>query len=128
MNVLKPLINELVRLIKKGTNLANQELPVVAEQILKFYFWASLVWVIAGLILVLGGLYFHLDVLRLAAEAGSERFGRHELPDGTCFLIMGAVLGYLGGGAMIATNLIDIIKIKAAPRLFLLEYLQNFLG
>ena len=126
MNVLKPLINELVKLVKAGTNLAKQELPVVAKEILRFYFWASFIWVVTGLVLILAGLFCHIHAIPAVVETAVRHY--HDADnDPSCGWIFGAVIGYLVGVAIVIINMIDIVKIKAAPRLFLLEYLKGFL-
>jgi hypothetical protein len=124
MNVLKPLIDELVKLIKKGTNLAKGELPVIAGQILSFYFWVSAIWVVAGLILMLAGLYCHVHAIPVIIEGARHSF-RDDDP--SVVWIFGAVIGYIVGTIVVVFNSIDIVKIKVAPRLFLLEYLKGLL-
>jgi hypothetical protein len=124
MKVLKPLVTELVNLLKKGVNLAKDELPVIANQILAFYFWASVIWVVAGVVLMLAGLFCHVHAIPYVIE-GSRRGFREDDP--SCMWVIGAVVAYLAGAALVISNSIDIVKIKAAPRLFLLEYLKGFL-
>lgn len=125
MKVLKPLVDELVKLIKKGMDLAKDELPVIATQILNFYFWASFLWVVVGVILLLAGLYCHVHAIPYVAEGARHGF-RDEDP--SCFWVIGAVVTYVAGVIFVVSNLIDVIKIKVAPRLFLLEYLKGFLS
>ncbi len=124
MKVLKPLVNELVNLVKKGVNLAKDELPLIAKQILAFYFWASVIWLTAGALLMLTGLYCHIQAIPVVHEGMRHGF-RDDDP--SAMWIVGAVVAYALGAVFIVANAIDIVKIKVAPRLFLLEYLKGFL-
>lgn len=128
MKVLKPLVDELVKLIKKGVNLAKDELPVIAKQILAFYFWSSVVWVVVGVVLLLTGVFCHLHALIPVVPDTVRHWRDADNSDGGSWLwILGAVVTYLAGTLITVSNTIDIIKIKVAPRLFLLEYLKGFL-
>lgn len=124
MKTLKPLVDELVKIIKKGVNLAKDELPVIATQILDFYFWASFLWVVVGIILLIVGLFCHIHAIPVFIQGA--RYGFRD-DDISCMWVIGAVISYILGVVFVVTNLIDIVKIKVAPRLFLLEYLKSFL-
>lgn len=126
MNALKPLITELVKLVKKGANLAKDELPVIAHQILKFYLWASILWFFFGVTLILLGVFCNLQLLP-HMQAFRDSFS-NDVMDSTALWFFGALIGYVSGAIFTISNALDIIKIAVAPRLFLLEYLANFLS
>jgi len=120
MNALQPLVKQLTKMIKEGYDLSKDQLPEVAKQILRYYFWVNLFQSLAGTVgtLIFSGLAFKL-LLLINADSQSM--------DGRWFglFILGGVA--VGFAAVAYEGLVDLFRVVIAPKLFLLDTLASYL-
>lgn len=138
--VLVKYTTEFIEAIKAGAYAIGKELPVVAKQILEYKAAVDIFWMCFFALLLTGTLIAAVLLWRAAQRAiAKEDEGRSEY---TCTSTgmddIAAGIAFQGvlivGGLILVIFLIaipfatiDLIKIKTAPELYLLEYLKNFL-
>lgn len=143
----KDALNDfIVRLIEKadkGTDLATEQIPLLCQDIILFGRVCSTGWAIFGFLLMCLGVcllfqsmklyetYRALDLeyegLHIIHPDRNKLFSKKE--DAFMALLLGAtgtILSGFPGLIVFGENLSDAIKVWFAPRLYLLEYLKDF--
>lgn len=115
MEVLKPLVAELLELIKNGKDFAGSQLPDVAQQILRYERVIAYMWLAVSLAILGLGIFFLCRAIK-----GSD-------DDYLPFFVGGAV--FFGGMGLLLffCNLSELVQMQVAPKLYLLTYLRDFL-
>jgi len=109
METLKPLIDQLVKMIQQGTDIVSGQLPDVAKQLLaynawSYHFWLWIcIWAIVALIL-LAVLFAISDVFPLS---------------GLCVI---AIMAFMLAAFY---NYDQLNEIRLAPKVFLIEQLTS---
>lgn len=125
MKILKPLIDQLVKVVKEGYDLGKKELPIVAKELLAYSFWYAVaeLTVVVAAIIALSWLAIWMGQEAAAPLGRYDRDGHGEYWFGV-FLLIGANIG-LAIQALDTTN--RLLKIKLAPRVFVLETLKAYI-
>lgn len=115
MEVLKPLIHELVEMIRKGKDVISGNLPDAIQQIIIYETWSDIFWIkISVPILVAGSVCIYIDY------KDTQEFRVHG------FLVFGIALVLMSFTVAIA-NYCDLQKMKLAPKIYMIEVLTNYL-
>ena len=138
--VLVKYATEFMEAIKAGAYAIGKELPVVAKQILTYKASLDIFWLCFLALLVAGAFTAAVLLWRAAqrdiAKKGEGRSsyaysstGLDDVATGIAFQIAITIAAILLVIFLIAIPFVtlDLIKIKTAPDLYLLEYLKNFL-
>lgn len=118
MNTLKPLVDQLTELIKNGTDLAKDQLPEVARQILRY----ETAWAVFDLISIL------LLIVALGFVARYCWKKAEEFDDVITARVFISAIGCLVGFFLLVIGMGDVrtlLKIHLAPKLFLIQYMAG---
>jgi len=125
MNVMKPLIAQLTKMIKEGYDLGKRELPEVGKQILRFYLWVNIlqstVCTVASLLFAKWGWLFMQTILDYKSH------GMFDDCDGRYIGVFILGITSLVFAGFVYDGLYTILKIALAPKLFLLDALASYL-
>ncbi len=103
-----------------GMDFVASEAPLVAQEWLAFRFWSSFVAVIAGI--------FLLSLAGIALRITQQEMKKDDLEIRPEVLVPAGVMtltGVVCGVSLIADNTYDLIKITTAPRIVILEKIQE---
>ena len=129
MDTLKPLVDQLAKMIKDGYELGKGELPEVAKQILTYKTFSEsmgILWGILGIGAFAAALYGYFIFLRGWAEPKYMDM----YPGVMGMKIMGFIvfsiicLIFLTN---ISCHVHELLEIKLAPKVYLIEYLSGIL-
>jgi hypothetical protein len=113
METLKPLVDQLIEMIKQGKDVIGGQLPDVANQILAYYAYFDRTWLwVLGVAFILCAVVFFLGTF-LGNDA--------EILAPVGFFGMGL------SGLFFVIAWLDLAKIQLAPKVYLLEFLKGFL-
>ena len=115
MKTLKPLIDSLVKLIQNGVNFVKGQMPDVALQILEFKKREAIFELI------------FMTLLSAVLSVGLLASVNHEWSVAIWVLGTALVVSVLCLVVCLYGSTLTLIQIKYAPKIFLLEYLRNFL-
>lgn len=118
METLKPLIEQLTQMIKEGYDLGKNQLPDIAKEILRYSGWSEclLMAEFLGMSLICG--YFSYKMYLKTDEVNCEGYW-----------IGVFLLGLISGGLLIGffASFDTFLKIKMAPKMYLLETIAGYL-
>ena len=123
---LLPIIEKSKEGILKGIEFAQEQVPVLVQQILAWEFWHNLILTLGGVLcfIIIGwGLTFCLSLHKKKKQENKY----YESVDiwapftilATSFFILGVAL---------FCSIFKVVKILVAPNLFLLEYISKFIN
>jgi hypothetical protein len=116
MKTLKPLINSLIKLIQNGVNFVKGQLPDVAVQILEFKKMEAIFELVFMTLLSTMLSVGLLVSVNNSYEVAIWVFGIGLAISSLCLVVC------------LYSCTLTLIQIKYAPKIFLLEYLKNFLS
>lgn len=121
------LLNWLETAIKATADFSAQQVPLFIQELLAYNFVISLIWFIIGILLILAGAYALYSVVygKLAKLDWTNTRDGFIFSKGILALVM-VVIG-VSAGAPIACDNTDWIKIKLAPRVYLMEYARDLI-
>lgn len=112
MEQMKPLIDQLVKMIQDGSDFVGGQLPDVAKQILAYNAWSAHFWMWVFITFALiSVVLFIAACLSIGAEP-------------VCAL---AIIGLVVSLAGVGFNYSDLKEIQIAPKLYLIETLRKTL-
>ena len=119
---IKSIALQLLEQVKQGTDFIIGQLPDAANQIIVFKFWESTFWLcfcvfLSIVFLVLGILSWKAEDNISGAMGGWAFLG--------FILFIAAALTFFIG---VACYIPEMIKLKTAPKLYLIEYLSKLAG
>ena len=119
---IKSIALQLLEQVKQGTDFIIGQLPDVANQIIIFKFWESTFWLcfcvfLSIVFLVLGILSWKAED-KISSATGGWAFM------GFVLFIAAALTFFIG----VACYIPEMIKLKTAPKLYLIEYLSKLAG
>lgn len=120
MSAIKPLINQLTKMVKEGYDLSKRELPEIGKQILHYYLWVNILQSVMSLFTSLVFSKFTwilLEYINQSRDAEGLWLG--------VFFLGGISLVFF---AFVYDGLSTILKIALAPKLFLLDTLAHYLN
>lgn len=111
---LQQSMSEIIEVIKTSKDFATEQLPIVAQEYLALCWWSAVLGlVLAGILLVLT-IFTGYCCGKIDAEHGAP----------LAFLLLGLMLATLVVGG---SNLYDLAKVTIAPRVVVLEKLEQLL-
>ena len=119
---IKAIALKLLEQVKQGADFIIGQLPDVANQIIVYKFWESTFWLcfcvfLSLVFLVIGILCWHAENTLKNAQGGWATLG--------IVLFLAASFAFIFGAACYIP---DMIKLKTAPKLYLIEYLSKIAG
>ena len=112
------IINWLEGAIKTSTDFASEQIPLFIQELLHYNFVMSLSWFILGIVGVITMVIGAILLIKWA----NKNF--HVRDDACYFGLIFLSLGFVCSSLMVFNNL-DWIKIKLAPRVYLMEYVKE---
>lgn len=125
MKTIKPLIDQLTKMVKEGYDLGKRELPEIGKQIIRYYLWVnvlqSTVCTFASLLFAKWGWLFMQTIFNYKPK------GLFDDCDGRYIgvFLLGIVSLVFAGFVLDSLN--TILKIALAPKLFLLDALASYI-
>lgn len=119
---------ELLEMLKNGIDtgvgLVQRELPIILQEVLRYYFWVNLtVAIISGVALTVCCLGFRSSYKwHQTHNTYRDSSALHEMVQP----VFGCIVGLISLVFLIA-SVMEIIQIAVAPRLFLIEYLSHLI-
>lgn len=117
METLKPLIEQLVKLIQGGADVVNGQMPDLAKQIVSFYLWGNVIEIPILIGFLVAGVYAARWVYR-RSDADDNPWLMLWIPIGTFEICVG-VYAYGCTQAMLTAIF--------APKLIVIQTLMSFL-
>lgn len=111
------IINWLEDAIKTSTDFASEQIPLFIQELLHYNFVMSLSWFIVGIIGIIAVIYTAYRLIKMAIKDGCIDMV------GPPVVIMGIFI--LAIFTCVSVNHMDWIKIKLAPRVYLMEYVKD---
>ena len=106
--------NELQQKIMNLINGAEQQIPEIAQEYLAWGAMSSCIGIVISLIMLIVGIIFICKTLPLKFEKESE----------CACIILGCLLAVLGT-LLLTINSYELIKIKTAPKVYLIDSLRS---
>ena len=119
METMKPLIDQLVKMIQDGTNLVKDQLPEVARQILQWQTAKSIACIVLGIALLCITEYCRRLFLHWQLEKPYEEWR-------VAAVIVSGV-GGIAGLVLTIGSMFDLLQILLAPKVYLIEFLKEFM-
>lgn len=116
MEILKPLIDELVKMVKDGKDVISGNLPDVMKQIIAYDSWQACLWIKLSVFLFLCGV-----MLLVADKFDKDKFSMHG------YAVFGAVVMGISV-AIFMINYSTLKKIEMAPRVYMIDVLHGYLS
>lgn len=109
----------LLTSLNQAKDFAAEQMPLVIQEYLKWYLYESIFWLgVGAVVLIVGAFLFRLGVKLYNPD--------HFDNDGSIGVgAIGAAMAVFVACPMILINTYSIIKVTAAPRVVLLEYLST---
>lgn len=124
MDTLKPLIEELVAMVKSGKDVLSGNIPEVMKQIMAYERWQVLFWIkLCSVAIVFSGFCLRMDFI--AASRKANIYGNYENYDHGWF-----VLVFLVGIPSIiglCAEYTELKKMQMAPKVYMLDKLHEYL-
>jgi hypothetical protein len=115
-------IKQIMEWIRQGVETAKEQMPQVAAEIVKLGIWSCWYWIgISILLLIIGSIVFKSGFRASLSD--------HDVDDediGLARMFSGAAMELLGLGISLV-NIGDLVSIYIAPKLYVLNYLKEFL-
>ena len=111
---LTPLVDLAKDGIFKAVEVAQEQFPILVEEILKWEFTSSLIWCLMSIPFLIGAIYGTIQAYKICK--------REDMWDFMPFCIF----MYVPGVMMVAFNM-SWLHILVAPKLFLFKYLTNLM-
>lgn len=107
-------LNKALEYLSSAEAFLKAEVPAFIQELLLWNFYESLVFLVVGvLLLVAAGVLFYKPIK-------AKYFEDHHGP-----MVIFGFMFFLIGTGMVISNGLDMIKIKVAPRVFLLQEVKN---
>lgn len=119
---IKSIALQLLEQVKQGADFIIGQLPDIANQIIVFKFWESTFWLCFCVFLSLAFIVLGILCWKAEDSVSSAQGGWATL--GMLFFVAAAAAFVLGAACYIP----DMIKLKTAPKLYLIEYLSKLAG
>jgi hypothetical protein len=115
--LLAEYLKKLLQAAESGASFAAEQIPIIIQEKLAFDFWVATMWIalclVAGILVSIG--YYKINV---KAEWDEDTTA----PTTVAMFFVGVTLLMI-----LLFNLITIIKIQVAPRLYIVEWLKGML-
>lgn len=111
--LLDKLLTDLLSIVEKGTTLVAEQLPLIAQELLQYRLCIAIVGVGIGL------LFFILAALVFSKTKNVR------CTDTKVGITIGAIILAVVGASIVLANGTTAIKIKIAPRLYVIDYLRH---
>jgi len=120
------LMNWLEGAVKTAADFGSEQIPLFIQELLKYNFIVSLSWFIFGLVLSSGaaGVIYYL----FFSSFYNEEWDCHtnsKIPKVALLMSMGVL--FLGFGVGNVFTHLDWVKIKYAPRVYLMDYAKDLI-
>lgn len=112
--LLVKMIDITVQSVSDVVEFGKQQIPDIINQLLMWKMAESGVWLAFGLIFLIVGMFFSNHYF--------ERLEELEGGMGMAVRIIGSFISLLAGSIMIVGNLLDVLYIWLAPKVWLIEY------
>jgi hypothetical protein len=123
-------LGQLLEFLKSGASLIVEELPFVAKEIISFAIWENIFYVVVPLVLFITTLISSTSIYKnFKKNNPNTTFDDEE--GGFWFFVAQAAISAVSGLWFFCATMIClpiVIKAAFAPRLFLIEYISNFVG
>ena len=122
---LEILINKSLTYLESGEAFLSKNVPIYIEEILKFQMYeegVDALWAMP--LLLLAAALFYFIFIRKNKE-GVIGLNTWDEGDVVGAIIFGVLLPFLIGTILLISNLLDIIQIHVAPRMYLIEYFKD---
>lgn len=113
-DLLVKMIDITVQSVSDVVEFGKQQIPDIINQLLMWKMAESGVWLVFGLIFLTVGMFF--------SNHYYERLEELEGGMGMAVRIIGSFISLLAGSIMIVRNLLDVLYIWLAPKVWLIEY------
>ena len=115
--LLRPLVEKAISGIEKGVDFTMEQAPLLVREFYNWHIAEAIFWLVLSVI-VLSIPYFMYKIYKKY-----DAFREDELM--VFFPIMASIISLVFGVIMFISNLLDLIKLIVAPRLYLIEYFLN---
>ena len=118
--------DKIVEALESGVEFAGEQAPLLIQEVLTYYTFASIIEIIIFLSLFICSSYFIYYVFKNGKNPDSfftKRFGNEH----RVFPLIFAWAFTLGSFIFTLLNILQLVKILVAPRLFLIEKLAGLL-
>lgn len=112
--LLVKMIDVTVQSVSDVVEFGKQQIPDIINQLLMWKIAESGVWLVFGIIFLVVGLFFSNHYYNRLEELESGL--------GMAVRIIGSFISLLAGSIMIVRNLLDVLYIWLAPKVWLIEY------
>ena len=111
-------LTDMTEMLKNAKDFALEQLPIVAQEILKYNMAVSIVWSLVGATILAITSRFHIKTV-IPAVTNDRDYAP---------LYIFVIVGYIVGSLVFLLNLMEVLKITLAPRVYLLEYMASLLA
>lgn len=119
MDTLKPLLEELVKMIREGYDFGKEQIPDIGKQILRYYFWVNVLQVAVNSIVSAGLLRWGYTFYAISMEAKYERDANW-----MAVILIGSLI--IASLTFLYFGICALLQVKIAPKLFLLDTLASY--
>ncbi len=105
--------------IKTTSDFASEQVPLYIQELLVYNFWMSLTWFIVGIIMIIS----LIPLVRIFIKEIRKPILNQNL--GVAMPCLFGSLGLMAGGIVMIAENTDWIKIKLAPRVYIVDYLRK---
>ncbi len=123
MDQLLPLVEKFKESVLSGIDIAQVQVPIVLEQLLKWKFVES---ILACVLFGVGIVVFTM-ALKKAFEANEKDDENRTVVRCVTSVVVGVTLLFCGIGGLVTGTFIRWLQILVAPKLYLLEYATQLL-
>lgn len=113
------LAEEILGLIKDSKSFVVSQAPDVVQQVLRWKMYQNLFWILLGMIVTLPSIHG-----LLWAWVCSNRDDGAGVP----VIVVGAIIFGFLGSMWIVDSTLEILQLKLAPKVYLLEYFSEFIN
>lgn len=113
-DLLVKMIDVTVQSVSDVVEFGKQQIPDIINQLLMWKMAESSVWMVFGIVILVVGLFFSNYYYNRLEEA--------EQGLGMCIRIIGSTISLVAGSIIIISNLLDVLYILLAPKVWLIEY------
>lgn len=118
-DLLVKMIDVTVESVSDVVEFSKQQIPDIIHQLLVWKIAESIVWLILGALIMFTGAW--------VTNRFRDRMNEEEASSGTiCQIIVTIVTGFIGI-CMIVSNLLDVLYIWLAPKVWLIEYAADLI-
>lgn len=113
-DLLVKMIDVTVQSVSDVVEFGKQQIPDIINQLLMWKIAESGVWLAFGFVFLVAGMFF--------SNHYYSRLEENERGLGMCIRIIGSIISLLVGSIIIISNLLDVLYIWLAPKVWLIEY------